>query len=56
MAPQPPKEDVLMLEVSYRMPILSGMVTFGGTVSSSKFEVKDNETDATVFSSYEYRF
>lgn len=55
-APQPPKEDVLMLEVSYRMPILSGMVTFGGTVSSSKFEVKDNETDATVFSSYEYRF
>ncbi|UCX06385.1 capsule assembly Wzi family protein [Shewanella glacialimarina] len=55
-APQPPKEDVLMLEVSYRMPILLGMVTFGGTVSNSKFEIKDNETNGTVFGSYEYRF
>ena len=55
-APQPPKEDILMLEVSYRMPMLSGMVTFGGTISNSKFEVEDNDTDGTVFGSYEYRF
>ena len=55
-APQPPKEDILMLEVSYRMPMLSGMVTFGGTISNSKFAVEDNDTDGTVFGSYEYRF
>lgn len=55
-APQPPKEDLLMLEVSYRMPMLSGMLTFGGTVSNSKFEVEDNKTDGSIFGNYEYRF
>ncbi|MCL1142760.1 capsule assembly Wzi family protein [Shewanella gaetbuli] len=55
-APQPLKEDLLMLEVSYRMPLLAGMMTFGGTVSNSQFEVQDDETDGTLFTRYEYRF
>ncbi|WP_065188831.1 capsule assembly Wzi family protein [Shewanella woodyi] len=55
-APQPPKEDLLMLELSYRMPIWQGMMSVGGTVSQSEFEVEDNQTDATLFGTYEYRF
>ncbi|QYJ78779.1 capsule assembly Wzi family protein [Shewanella acanthi] len=55
-APQPEQEDLLMLELSYRMPVWKGMWSIGGTVSQSEFEVKDNETDATIFSSFEYRF
>ncbi len=55
-APQPPKEDLLMLELSYRMPIWKGMMSVGGTVSQSEFEVEDKKTDATLFGTYEYRF
>ncbi|MEZ9199399.1 capsule assembly Wzi family protein [Shewanella sp. 10N.286.54.B9] len=55
-APQPPKEDLLMLELSYRMPIWQGMMSVGGTVSQSEFETEENDTDATVFGTYEYRF
>ncbi|MBV7316129.1 capsule assembly Wzi family protein [Shewanella sp. NIFS-20-20] len=56
-APVTPKEDLLMLEMSYRMPIWQGMLTFGGTVSNSEFEQTDSsDTNGTVFSSYEYKF
>jgi len=55
-APQPAKEDLLMLELSYRMPIWKGMMSVGGTVSQSEFEVEDKQTDATLFGTYEYRF
>ncbi|MGS0674126.1 capsule assembly Wzi family protein [Shewanella sp. 125m-1] len=55
-APQPKKEDLLMLELSYRMPFWHGMMSVGGTVSQSEFEVQDNETNATVFGTYEYKF
>lgn len=55
-APQPPKEDVLMLEVAYRMPMLHGMVSFGGTVSHSSYEVESDKTDGSLFGTYEYRF
>ncbi|WP_412522262.1 capsule assembly Wzi family protein [Shewanella algae] len=54
-APQPPKEDLLMLELSYRMPLLKGMMTFGGTASRSEFATY-NDNDASLFGSYEYRF
>ena len=54
--PQPLKEDLLMLELSYRMPILQGMMSVGGTVFQSEFELKDNKTEATLFGTYEYRF
>ncbi len=55
-APQPPKEDLLMLEFSYRMPLWQGMLNLGGTVSRSEFDVQENDTNATLFSSFEYRF
>ncbi|QLE87511.1 capsule assembly Wzi family protein [Shewanella sp. Scap07] len=55
-APQPRKEDLLMLELSYRMPIWQGMMSIGGTVSQSEFESADKDTDATLFGTYEYRF
>ena len=55
-APQPPKEDLLMLELSYRMPVWKGMWSLGGTVSRSEFDVHENDTNATLFSSFEYRF
>ncbi|GIU08090.1 capsule assembly Wzi family protein [Shewanella glacialipiscicola] len=55
-APQPLKEDLLMLELSYRMPLWKGMWSLGGTVSKSEFEAEDNDTNATLFSSFEYRF
>lgn len=54
--PQQPKEDLLMLELSYRMPVWKGMWSVGGSVGRSAFELEDNETNATFFSSYEYRF
>ena len=54
-APKPAKEDLLMLELSYRMPLLKGMMTFGGTASRSEFETY-NDNDASLFGSYEYRF
>ncbi len=44
-----------MLELSYRMPLLKGMMTFGGTASRSEFETY-NDNDASLFGSYEYRF
>lgn len=55
-APQPLKEDLLMLELSYRMPMWQGMMSVGGTVSQSEFETQDNETNASVFGTYEYKF
>ncbi len=55
-APQPLKEDLLMLELSYRMPIWKGMMSVGGTVSQSDYETIDNDTDGTLFGTYEYRF
>ena len=55
-APQPSKEDLLMLELSYRMPVFNGMLTLGGSVANSEFEVQDDDTHATVFSTFEYRF
>ena len=51
-----PQEDLLMLELSYRLPMWKGMLSLGGTVSYSDVESQDNETDATLFSTYEYRF
>ena len=53
---QPLKEDLLMLELSYRMPVFNGMLTLGGSVANSEFEVQDDDTQATVFSTFEYRF
>ncbi len=55
-APQPLKEDLLMLELSYRMPIWKGMMSVGGTVSQSDYESADSDTDGTLFGTYEYRF
>lgn len=55
-APKPRKEDLLMLELSYRLPIWKGMMSLGGTVSQSEFEADDKDTNATLFGSYEYRF
>lgn len=55
-APQPPQEDLLMLELSYRMPVFKGMLSLGGTVSRSEFETQEDETNATLFGTYEYRF
>ncbi|GGP54616.1 outer membrane protein in capsule/EPS biosynthesis locus [Shewanella algicola] len=55
-APQPLKEDLLMLELSYRMPVFNGMWTLGGSVANSEFEVQDDDTQATMFSTFEYRF
>ncbi|QYK01297.1 capsule assembly Wzi family protein [Shewanella psychrotolerans] len=55
-APQPRKEDLLMLEFSYRLPIWKGMMSLGGTVSQSEFEADESDTNATLFGSYEYRF
>ncbi len=45
-----------MLELSYRMPVWKGMLSLGGTVSRSEFDVQDNDTNATFFSNFEYRF
>ena len=55
-APMPPKEDLLMLELSYRMPAFNGMVTLGGTAARSQFETRSNDTNSSLFGSYEYRF
>ncbi|WP_372870553.1 capsule assembly Wzi family protein [Shewanella sp.] len=53
--PQTAKEDLLMLEVSYRQPMFRGMVTMGGTLSKSEYET-DSSNDASLYASYEYRF
>ncbi|WP_299802942.1 capsule assembly Wzi family protein [uncultured Shewanella sp.] len=55
-APQPLQEDLLMLELSYRLPIWKGMMSVGGSVSQSEFEVQESETNASVFGTYEYKF
>lgn len=55
-APQLIKEDLLMLELSYRMPLWRGMMSVGGTVAQAQFDTKSNETDGTIFGTYEYRF
>lgn len=55
-APQPLKEDIMMLELSYRLPMFNGMLTLGGSVANSEFEVQDDDTQGTVFSTYEYKF
>ncbi|QDF65636.1 capsule assembly Wzi family protein [Shewanella sp. SNU WT4] len=54
-APITPKEDLLMLELSYRLPLWQGMVTVGGVASRSEF-VDSNDSNGGVFGSYEYRF
>ena len=55
-APQTEKEDLLELEFSYRQPMLRGMFTIGGSVSRSEFVAKDDDTNVSIFGSYEYRF
>ncbi|KVX00658.1 capsule assembly Wzi family protein [Shewanella frigidimarina] len=55
-APQPLKEDIMMLELSYRLPMFNGMLTLGGSVANSEFELQDDDTQGTVFSTYEYKF
>ncbi|WP_445946761.1 capsule assembly Wzi family protein [Shewanella sp.] len=55
-APQPLKEELTMAEVSYRLPMLKGMVTVGGTVSQSKFVTEKDDTNASIFGTYEYKF
>ncbi|MBB1318547.1 capsule assembly Wzi family protein [Shewanella sp. SR43-4] len=55
-APQPLKEDIMMLELSYRLPAFNGMLTLGGSVANSKFEVQANDSQGTIFSTYEYKF
>ncbi|MGI2258554.1 capsule assembly Wzi family protein [Shewanella sp. GXUN23E] len=56
-SPIVPKEDLLMLEMSYRLPVWRGMLSLGGTVSNSEFKQTDNsDTNATVFGTYEYKF
>jgi hypothetical protein len=32
------------------------MLTLGGSVANSEFEVQDDDTQGTVFSTYEYKF
>ncbi|QSX30203.1 capsule assembly Wzi family protein [Shewanella cyperi] len=54
-SPKPTKEDLLMLELSYRQPAFKGMLTLGGSAGRSEF-VSDSETNAGVFGAYEYRF
>ncbi|NMH66691.1 capsule assembly Wzi family protein [Shewanella salipaludis] len=55
-APQPLKEDILMLELSYRLPLWKGMASLGGTLSESDFVTQDTKTHASLFGTYEYRF
>ncbi|MCE9686187.1 capsule assembly Wzi family protein [Shewanella sp. AS16] len=55
-APQPLKEDILMLELSYRLPLWRGMASLGGTLSESDFVTQDTKTHASLFGTYEYRF
>ncbi|MGK0409964.1 MAG: hypothetical protein ACJASB_002122 [Shewanella psychromarinicola] len=55
-APQPLKEDIMMLELSYRLPMFNGMLTLGGSVANSEFDVQDDDTQGTAFSTYEYKF
>jgi len=54
--PNFPQEKLLMLELSYRWPMFDGMVTLGGTASRSEYEWKNNDSDSSIFGSYEYRF
>ncbi|WP_025823620.1 capsule assembly Wzi family protein [Shewanella marina] len=55
--PYQPQEDLLMWELSYRMPLLKGMLSLGGSVSKSDYiATDDSKTRATVFTTYEYRF
>ncbi|QSX37388.1 capsule assembly Wzi family protein [Shewanella sedimentimangrovi] len=54
-SPKPTKEELLMLELSYRQPAFKGMLTLGGSAGRSEF-VSDSETNAGVFGAYEYRF
>jgi hypothetical protein len=55
-SPQPLKKDLIMLELSYRLPMFNGMLTLGGSVSNANYEVQDDDSQASVFSAYEYRF
>ena len=55
-APQLSQEDLLMLELAYRMPVWHGMLTLGATAYRSEFVTGTTETDGTFFSRYEYRF
>lgn len=54
--PNPPKEDLLMLELSYRLPLWNGMISFGGTISQSQYVTQDDDTQGVIFGTYEYRF
>lgn len=56
-APVIPTEDLLMLELSYRLPIWHGMLSFGGAASHSKYDhTQTSDTYGSVFGSFEYRF
>lgn len=55
-APQPPKEDLMQLELSYRLPLWRGMMSVGGTISRSEFVEDESDSDATLFGSYHYKF
>ncbi|UJF22347.1 capsule assembly Wzi family protein [Shewanella sp. OMA3-2] len=55
-SPQPLKEDLIMLELSYRLPIFKGMLTLGGSVSNSTYDIEEDDSQASIFSAYEYRF
>ena len=60
--PQNPKENMLMLELSYRLPLLKGMFNLGGNISHSSYPVSPlikeayTSNDASIYSSYEYKF
>ncbi|MGB0895007.1 MAG: capsule assembly Wzi family protein [Parashewanella sp.] len=55
-SPQIAKERLKMLELSYRLPLWQGMVSFGGTVSNSQFTAAKTKNNATIFGRYNYQF
>lgn len=59
--PAPKKENLLMLELSYRFPLIKGIINLGGNISHSQLykdavTKESTETNAVAYATYEYRF
>ncbi len=55
-APQTAKEDVLMLELAYQLPLWRGLAEFGGSLSKSTFAEQTTSHDGRLFAQYKYAF
>ena len=50
-------QDVMQVDVSYRMPMAGGMLTLGGDISRAEIvKTKKKDNDVNVFASWEYRY